>query len=283
VALAAFLYVRRATTLARRGRPVPVSRQLWFGAGLLLLAVALATPIDTIGEERLFWVHMVQHLLIGDLAAFCVVKGLSGPLLRPVLALPGAARLRVLAHPLVALPLWALTLYVWHLPAVYEAALGHSGLHALEHALFFATGALMWAAVLEPLPGVPWFGAGWKAAYVLAVRTLGAGLANVFIWAGQPLYDWYGTSLSDQVIGGAIMFTEGSIVTLIAFVWLFLGWMEAGEARPGRREPPPRRPPARARSPRSSGAPGRPAPQRGRPRSAAPPSPRDRPTAGAGS
>jgi putative membrane protein len=229
VALSALLYARRAATLARRGRPVPISKQLWFVAGLGLLAAAVATPIDTIGEERLFWVHMVQHLLIGDLAPFCVVKGLTGPLLRPLLALRGVQRLRVLAHPLVALPLWSVNLYVWHLPALYQAALGHSGLHALEHGLFFASGALMWAAVLEPLPGVRWFGAGWKAAYVLVVRTVGAGLAMVFIWAGHPLYDWYGTPLSDQVIGGAIMFTEGSMVTLAAFAWLFLGWIQSPE------------------------------------------------------
>jgi len=257
LALATLLYARRAAKLARRGRPVPLARQLWFGAGLALLAVALASPIDRIGEERLFWVHMVQHLLIGDLAAFCVVKGLDGPLLRPILALPGMVRLRLLAHPLVALPLWALTLYSWHLPVLYEAALAHSGLHALEQAMFFATGALMWAAVLEPLPGVAWFGKGWKAAYVLAVRTLGAGLAMVFIWSSEPLYDWYGTAPSDQVIGGAIMFTEGSLVTLFAFVWLFLGWME--DPRPGPRVPPPPPPRDRSRSARSSGAHGRPA------------------------
>jgi putative membrane protein len=229
--LAALFYARRCATLARRGRPVALERQLWFASGLALLAVALATPIDTIGEERLFWVHMVQHLLIGDLAAFCVVKGLTGPVLRPLLALPGVARLRVLAHPLVALPVWSVNLYVWHLPVLYEAALRHSGLHALEHSLFFATGALMWAAVLEPLPGVRWFTTGWKAAYVLAVRTIGSGLAMVFIWSSHPLYDWYGTPLSDQVIGGAIMFTEGSMVTLIAFAWLFLGWIESPEPR----------------------------------------------------
>ena len=259
VAVTALLYARRATTLARRGRPVPVNHQIWFGAGLVLLAVAVGTPIDTIGEERLFWVHMVQHLLIGDLAAFCIVKGLTGPLLRPLLALPAIGRLRVLAHPLVALPLWAVNLYVWHLPELYEAALRHSGLHALEHGMFFATGALMWAAVIEPLPGVRWFGTGWKAAYVLAVRIAAAGLANVFIWSDQPLYSWYGTALSDQVTGGLIMFTEGGVVTMLAFAWLFLGWMKEGESGPGRRGPPPRRPPAHARSTRSSEARGKPA------------------------
>ena len=259
VAVAALLYARRATTLARRGRPVTVAHQIWFGAGLVLLAVAIGTPIDTIGEERLFWVHMVQHLLIGDLAAFCIVMGLTGPLLRPLLALPAIGRLRALAHPLVALPLWAVNLYVWHLPELYEAALRHSGLHALEHGMFFATGALMWAAVIEPLPGVRWFGTGWKAAYVLAVRIAAAGLANVFIWSDQPLYSWYGTALSDQVTGGLIMFTEGGVVTMLAFAWLFLGWMKEGESGPGRRGPPPRRPPAHARSTRSSEARGKPA------------------------
>jgi putative membrane protein len=257
IALAALLYARRAATLARRGRPVPVARQMWFGVGLALVAVAVATPIDTIGEERLFWVHMVQHLLLGDLAAFCIVKGLSGPLLRPLLALPAIGRLRVLAHPLVALPVWALTLYVWHLPVLYEAALGHGSLHALEHGMFFATGALMWAAVIEPVPGVRWFGTGWKAAYVLAVRAIGAGLANVFIWSDQPLYGWYGTDLSDQVTGGLIMFTEGGIVTLLAFTWLFLGWMKEGDAIRERRGPRPRRPPVHARSAHSPGAPGK--------------------------
>ena len=259
VAVAALLYARRATTLARRGRPVAVAHQIWFGAGLVLLAVAIGTPIDTIGEERLFWVHMVQHLLIGDLAAFCIVMGLTGPLLRPLLALPAIGRLRALAHPLVALPLWAVNLYVWHLPQLYEAALRHSGLHALEHGMFFATGALMWAAVIEPLPGARWFGAGWKAVYVLVVRTAGAGLANVFIWSAQPLYSWYDTGLSDQAIGGLIMFTEGGVVTLLAFVWLFLEWMKEGEPTRGRRAPPPQRPPAPARSARSSAARGKPA------------------------
>lgn len=253
IALGALAYARRAGNLARRGRPVPLRRQAWFVAGLALLAVALATPIDPIGEERLFWVHMVQHLLTGDLAAYCVVKGLTGPLLRPLLALPFAGRLRVLAHPLVALPLWALTLCAWHLPPLYEAALVHPALHALQHTLFFLSGALMWAAVLSPLPGPAWFGNGAKVAYVLAVRTIGAALANVFIWADRPLYDWYGTPLSDQVTGGAIMFTEGSLVTLLVIAWLFLEWMQESPT-PARPAPRLRPDAALARPARSSGA-----------------------------
>jgi putative membrane protein len=252
----AIAYARRAGHLARRGRPVPLRRQAWFATGLALLAVALATPIDRIGEQDLFWVHMVQHLLIADLAAYCVVRGLTGALLRPLLALPLVGRLRVLAHPLLALPLWALILCGWHLPALYQAALAHSGLHALEHTLFFVGGAVMWAAVLSPLPGPAWFTGGAKVAYVLAVRTIGAALAMVFVWSGHPLYDWYGTPLSDQVTGGLIMFSEGSVVTLLVIAWLFLDWMREAP-KPSRPEPR-LRPDAGLPPPlRSSGARGR--------------------------
>ena len=97
----------RALTLRRQGAPVAGWRQGLFGLGLLLFLVAVASPIDRLGEERLFSFHMLQHVLLGDLAALCVVAGLTGPLLRPLLAFRAVERLRLLAHPLVALPLWA--------------------------------------------------------------------------------------------------------------------------------------------------------------------------------
>jgi cytochrome c oxidase assembly factor CtaG len=271
LAAAGLLYARRAATLARRGRPVPAAKQVSFFAGLLLLAVALASPLHGVAEERLFWVHMVQHLLLGDLAALAIVFGLNGPLLRPLLAFRAIRSLRVLAHPWVALPLWTVNLVLWHLPGPYQAALDHAALHGLEHLLFFTTGALMWAAVLEPLPGPRWFGAGAQAVYVLAVRTVGAALASVFIWSGQVLYPAYGPGerlegiapLTDQQIGGAIMFVEGGVVTLLAFAWAFLRWMgppDRGRAAMPDLPPPPPRParaPARAgRPPAARGTPG---------------------------
>ena len=113
---------------------------------------------------------MVQHVLLGDLAPLAFVAALTGPLLRPVLALPVIGKLRVLAHPLVALPIWAVNLYIWHLPALYEAALRHDSVHALEHVCFFTGGALMWAPVVEVLPGPAWFGTGTKLGYIVVVR-----------------------------------------------------------------------------------------------------------------
>jgi putative membrane protein len=232
-------YALRVRGLRRSGRPTPRWRQACFHGGLLILLIALVSPIDTAGESRVFYLHMVQHLLLGDLAALALVLGVTGPILRPVLALPGIGRLRVLAHPLVALPLWAVSLYAWHLPALYQAALAHPAVHGLEHLCFFATGVLIWVAVVEPLPGPAWFGSGAKAAYVLVVRTLGAALASIFIWAGQPLYPdyaagerlWGISPTTDQAIGGAIMFVEGATVTLVVFAWLFLRWTRESELR----------------------------------------------------
>ena len=88
IPLIAVAYAVRARTLARRGQPVPGSRVALFALGIALLIVAVASPIAAVGEEELFSFHMTQHLLLGDLAPLCLLAGLTGPLLRPILALP---------------------------------------------------------------------------------------------------------------------------------------------------------------------------------------------------
>jgi cytochrome c oxidase assembly factor CtaG len=221
-------YALRARTLRRRGRPPPARQKLWFWAGIVVLLAALLPPIDTNSDTK-FWVHMSQHLLLGDIAPLLILLGLDGALLRPLLATPGIRRLRAAAHPAVALPLWILVFSAWHLATPYDAALHHDWLHALEHFSFFFAGALMWAAVFEPLPGPAWFGSGAKALYTLAIRAVGAGSASVFIWSNTAFYDNY--SVHDQRIGGLIMFTEGGIVTLLVFAWLFLRWSGEAERR----------------------------------------------------
>jgi putative membrane protein len=238
IALGAFAYWRRARTLAARGSPVPGWRRALFWLSVALLLLALASPIHAYGEE-LFAFHMLQHVILGDLAALAFVASLTGPLLRPVLALKPFARLRVLVHPLVALPLWALNLYLWHLPPLYEGALEHDAVHALQHVSFFTFGALMWAPVVEVLPGPMWFGTGAKLGYIVAVRLLETVLGNVFIWSGTVFYDvyadgdvpWGVSPLEDQGWAGTVMMLEGSLVTLGAIAWLFLRMAAEGELR----------------------------------------------------
>jgi putative membrane protein len=145
----------------------------------------------------------------------------------------------VLAHPLVALPLWAASLYLWHLPLLYEGAVRHSAVHAVEHLCFFGTGVLMWAAVVEVLPGPEWFGTGAKFGYVATVRLLETVLGNVFIWSGAVIYGVYDDGverhglgpLQDQGLAGTIMMVEGSVVTIGALAWLFLKLAREGELR----------------------------------------------------
>jgi putative membrane protein len=236
IVVVSLLYWRRARTLARAGTPVPRWKRASWWTGIALLVAALASPIDHLAEERLFAFHMLQHVLLGDLAPLAMLAGLSGPLLRPVLRY--AHRLRVLANPLVALPLWALDLGAWHVPFLYQAALHHDGVHALEHACFFTGGAIMWMPVVETLPAPEWFGTGAKLVYIVAVRLFETVLGNVFLWSGTVFYPFYEhreawgiTPLHDQGLAGAVMMIEGSLVTLAAIAWLFLRMASEGELR----------------------------------------------------
>jgi cytochrome c oxidase assembly factor CtaG len=239
IGLAALLYARRAAQLARHGRPVPLRRRIGFGAGLAVVLLALVSPIDAIGEERLFSVHMLQHVLLGDLGPLLVVLGLDGRLLRPLLAFRPFRALRVLAHPAVALPLWAIDLCAWHVPFLYDAALRHAPVHACQHLLFFAFGALMWAALFEPLPGPRRFGAPWKAAYLVSMWVVWLALSQVFLWSGHAYYapyldvprTWGLGPLADQRAGGGVMLVEGSFTMLGVLVWLLFRLFGESEAR----------------------------------------------------
>jgi putative membrane protein len=239
IVLVAGAYAVRARTLHRRGQPVPAWRIALFVLGIALLVVAVASPVAAVGEEELFSFHMGQHLLLGDLAPLCLLAGVTGPILRPILALPGVMRLRVLANPLVAFPIWTANLVVWHLPLFYEAAVESSAVHALEHVSFFTAGLVLWLPVLERLPAPEWFGTGAKLAYIVGVRLVGTVIANVFVWGGDPYYDVYadgsdylGLSPSgDQSLAGSLMMLEGSVVTIVAIAWLFLRMAQEGEVR----------------------------------------------------
>jgi putative membrane protein len=239
IALVALAYAVRVRTLARRGQPAPRWRIALFALGIALLVLAVASPIARIGEEKLFAFHMAQHLLLGDLAPLCLLAGLTGPILRPVLALPGVMRLRVLANPFVALPLWAVNLVLWHVPFFYEAAVENGAVHVVEHMAFFTAGVVLWLPVLETLPAPEWFGSGAKLGYIVGVRVVATVLGNLFVWSGEPFYDVYDTGdeylgLSpegDQSLAGSLMMLEGSLVTVIAIAWLFLRMAQEGEIR----------------------------------------------------
>src|SRR3954467_3423879 len=231
------LYARRAATLRGTPRAVPCWRQWCFHGGVLLMIVTLVSPLGHVAEH-LFWAHMVEHLILSDIGALLVVLGLTGPVLAPVLRIGFFDRLRVLAHPLVALPLWATNLYLWHVPVVHEAAVRHDGVHALQHLCFIFFGANVWMCLFGPLPMPAWFGTAWKAGYIVAVRLVGAVLANALLFGGT-FYDVYAAGEAahglsagdDQVVAGSIMMVEESLLTIFLFGWLFLKAAREGEER----------------------------------------------------
>jgi cytochrome c oxidase assembly factor CtaG len=237
LALLTLLYARRAHTLARSAHPVPRRRQACFYGGIIVIATAL-TALDKASEDLLY-MHMVEHLLLSDVAALLIVLGLTGPLLAPILRIRFFDRLRVLMHPAVAFPLWAIDLYLWHAPALYQAALRHSGIHALEHAMFLAFGINMWMCLFGPLPTPAWFGNLARLIYIVAVRLTGTVLGNIFLWSGTVFYPFYShgdavnhiSPLADQNIAGAVMMVEESLLTLGLFCWLFLRAARESEER----------------------------------------------------
>ena len=229
VALSWIPYHLRARVLRREGRPVPGWRQACWAGGLIVLELALSPPVDRLAEQLLV-AHMAEHLLIGDIAALLLVLGLTGPLIGPLLRHRAVARLRVLCHPVLAIVVWAVNFYVWHLPALYQGALRHPTLHGLEHLTFLAFGMAVWLALLGPLPKPAWFGNWARLVFIVAVRLSGTVLANVLVFGGTIFYPyyrsgdalWHISPLGDQVAAGGLMMVEESILTIALFCWLFL-------------------------------------------------------------
>jgi cytochrome c oxidase assembly factor CtaG len=237
LALMSLLYGRRTRTLERQDRPVSGWRQACFYGGVFTIAAAL-TGLGDLSDE-LLTAHMVEHLLLGDIAALLIVLGLTGPLIAPILRIKLFDSLRILAHPLIAFPLWAIDIYIWHLPVFYEAALNHLGVHLLEHVMFLGFGINMWMCLFGPLPMPRWFGNAAKLGYIVAVRLTGTVIGNVFMWSGSVFYPfythgdaaWHVSPIADQNLAGAVMMVEESILTLCLFCWLFLRTARENEER----------------------------------------------------
>jgi cytochrome c oxidase assembly factor CtaG len=255
------LYVRATRILTRRGYRVPALQQVaWFG-GLALMGVALLSPLDSLGETDLLSAHMAQHLLIADLSAPLLVIGLRSPVYAFILprslfaTMARSRRLRAtftfLKQPLVAAPLWVLTLYGWHLAPAYEAALRSPVLHALQHQTFIAASLLVWVSVLEPARRrVP--GELWKIAHIVGVRFSGMFLGMAFVILQTPIYEgFYGrraldhglTPAEDQQLAGGLMLAIDFLVMVGALVFFFLRAAEdadrAEQQEPARDLPPP--------------------------------------------
>ncbi len=243
VALAAGLYVLGSR---RRDRPQPL-QALAFSASLLTIVIALDSPIDYYADQ-LFWVHMVQHILLLTVAPPLLLLGRPWPRmwralpLEPrtrvarALALSGwMAPIRALARPLPAWILFNATVVGWHIPAAYEATLTSGGVHALEHAMFFFVGLLLWARVIDPGPLRPRLVWPARIAYTAGAMVVGWLLAITLVMVPHPIYGYYAalhirpggiSALADQQIAAGVMWVPGSLAYAITFIIGFYRWLE---------------------------------------------------------
>ncbi|HEX9105881.1 MAG TPA: cytochrome c oxidase assembly protein, partial [Longimicrobiales bacterium] len=229
-----------------------------FAAGLLVVLLALQSPLDALAEA-LFSAHMTQHLLLVLVAPPLLIWG--NPVVAGLWALPRARRARVLgwwrasrlrhewdaiSHPAAAWTLHAATLVAWHIPPMFNAALRSDPVHALEHASFLGTALLFWWPVLHPA-GRRRLGYGGALLYVFGMFMLGGGLGALLTFASTVLYaqraptSWGLSRLQDQQLAGLIMWIPAGAVYVLAAGGLVLQWFRADARRdrlPGAQPPP---------------------------------------------
>jgi putative membrane protein len=246
--LAALLFAQAVVRLRRRGRAdlAGWDRIALYALGLGLSVFALVGPLDRLADDDLLSAHMGQHVLIGDLGPALMVTAVRGPLLVfllpvPILApLARSGRVRTvlgtLLRPRVAFALWATNLALWHIPYVYDAALGNQNLHDFEHLCWTLCGILVWTLLVDPGTHRR-LTVGGRIALAASMFAAGLVLADVLVFSFTPLYPWYHgaygiSALTDQQLAGIVMMVE-QLATLATCVALLLRprWSRARAAR----------------------------------------------------
>lgn len=247
VAAMSALYVmgwRRARATSTRHRP-GWGRLALFMGGQLTVLVALVSPVDALGDQLLV-MHMLQHVLLLDVAPILCILGFNKVLLRPVTRRLNAIERRAgyIAHPAFAVIAYAGFMWLWHVPAMYDAALRSAYVHALEHACFAAAGSLYWWHLLSPIRSRMRLGGVGPVGYMVTTKLLVGVLGIVLAFAPASFYPFYehhphywGLSPSeDQSMAGLLMALEQSVVMGIALAWIFVRMLGESETEAQRAE-----------------------------------------------
>jgi cytochrome c oxidase assembly factor CtaG len=217
----------------------PRSRAWFFATGVVVGFLALLSPIDTGGDQYLFSLHMVQHLLLMMVAPPLCLLGVAG--IHPPIRGPTGPWRRtwaVLVHPWSATLIFSTVLLVWHIPALYDATLTTEPIHVFEHLSFIAVGVIFWWPIVDPMRGRDtrrWVSAFWKIAMLVASGIPPTVLGLIFTIAPHAFYDFYvraprlwGLSpVVDQQLAGVVMFGAGNLIYFAAVVAVF--WRVFGD------------------------------------------------------
>jgi cytochrome c oxidase assembly factor CtaG len=220
---------------------------LLFTSGVLVMLLALVSPVDTLGDYYLFSAHMLQHLLLIQVVPPLLLLGIPAWVFTKILTVPLVARLkRVLAQLPVAWLLSAVILWVWHVPALYDAALASENVHIFQHLTFLVSAAIFWWPVLTPLaerradflPAMLYL-------FTAGIATSALGIFLTFAPAGfypaylHPIDEFGALSLirnvwglspaTDQQLGGLLMWVPGGLVYLVAILGVLARWYSEAE------------------------------------------------------
>jgi cytochrome c oxidase assembly factor CtaG len=242
------VYVWRWRRVRRHdgARGAPTGRLALWVTGVLLIAAALLSPVDHLGEQ-LASAHMVQHLLLADLAPIALILAFTKIILRPATRVVHRIERKAgpLAHPAAGVVAYVGAMWLWHVPALYDAAVEHTLVHVLEHVSFAGAGFLYWWHLLSPIRSRLRLGGMGPIIYMASTKVLVGFLGVLLAFAPDRLYDAYGADgvqrwgmdpLTDQHVAGLIMGLEQSLVMGVGLAFLFFRMLSESEQEEQRAE-----------------------------------------------
>lgn len=244
--LLGWLYYRGL--VAFRGKvPVKWWQIALFYLGLLIVSAALMPPIDPLSDQ-LFFMHMVQHLMLTNIGIplmmlgvpfFICVRGISPQVRRHVYfplvrSKPLRFVLKILSLPLVSLALFQAAYWFWHVPYFYNLALLNDAWHLVEHACFAWASLLLWRNIIDPAPMKSPLSMPLRMLYVMALMASNVILSAFlsfsddvwYAYAGRPIPEWWKpwTHLDDQRLGGLLMWVPGEFIDFFVVSVIFVIW-----------------------------------------------------------
>lgn len=211
------------------------SQRFCFYAAVVTMLLSLNGWLHDLSDYYLFSAHMVQHLLLALVIAPLFIMGTPGWMLRPALSVRGVApTARWLTRPTHAFAIFNVVMAGWHLPPLYNTAMAHHNVHIIQHLMFLVAAVLMWWPVLSPLPELPRLNYPGQMLY-LFLMTIPMSIVAIYIaMADSILYPAYASApriwgispMSDQLIGGLIMWIPGGLYFFTVISVVFFRWQQ---------------------------------------------------------
>jgi putative membrane protein len=232
------LYAWRLREAGHAGDAPTRAQRLAFASGLVVLFVALNGPLHDLSDSYLFSAHMVQHLLLTMLVTPLLIVGISGGMLRPILArLAHTAIARRITTGASAFVIFNVTLIAWHLPPLYNLAMADHRVHIVQHLCFLATSVLMWWPLLSRVPELPPLSRPLQMLYICLLMIPMSIVGMIITYADEVLYPayesapriWTLSPQQDQLVGGLIMWIPGSLIYIAILTVVFFKWAKEAE------------------------------------------------------